>query len=151
MKIRPGKSKLQIWLGCLTLAALLPVALLSPAGQTTSLGIGTNVKFPDYYDFPNQAKLRTLLQGSSVIPIGTNRYRVKDVHIESFRLTGEREGTVDAPECIYDHSTRVASSDGPIKAQSDDGQMRHDGVGFMLTLTNKTLLISNIHTVLRDR
>jgi len=151
MKIRPGKSKVQVWLGCMALATLLLIALLSPAGQSTSLGIGTNVRFPDYFDYPNQSKLRTLVLGSSVIPIGTNRYRVKDVHIESFRLTGEREGTVDAPECIYDHSSRVASSDGPIKAQSEDGQMRHDGVGFRLTLTNKTLLISNIHTVLRDR
>lgn len=151
MKIRPRKSKLQVWLGCMALAALLLMALLSPAGQSASLGIGRDVKFPDYFDYPNQSKLRTLVQGSSVIPLGTNRYRVKDVHIESFRLTGEREGTVDAPECIYDHSTREATSDGPIKAQSDDGTMRHDGVGFRLTLTNKILLISNIHTVLRDR
>lgn len=151
MTIRPRKSNLQVWLGGLALGALLLIAGLAPAGDSNPLGLGTNVRFPDYYDYPNQSKLRTLVQGSSVTPLGTNRYLVKDVHIESFSRTGERESIVDAPDCTYDHRTRVASSEGPIKAQSGDGQMKIEGTGFMLTMTNKSLFISNnVRTVIRD-
>jgi len=151
MSIQPRKSNLQVWLGALAAAALLLIAWLSPAAQTATFGLGTNVKFPDYYEYPNQTKLRTMVQGASVTPLGTNRYHVKDMHIESYSKSGQREGTVDAPDCVYDHGKRVASSEGPIKAETADGQMRHEGTGFMLTLTNKSLVISNIHTVLIDR
>lgn len=151
MTIRPRNSNRQIWSGALALGAWLLIAGLSPAGESNPFGLGMNVKFPDYYGYPNQSKLRTLVQGSSVTPLGTNLYRVKNVHIESFTLAGEPEAIVDAPDCVYDHRTRIASSDGPIKARSADGQMKIEGTGFMLTMTNKSLLISNnVRTVIRD-
>lgn len=151
MNIRRHKSNRPVWLGALALGTLLLVAFWSPADESNTNGIGTNVKFPDYYEFPNQNKLRTLVRGSSVVPLGKNRYRVKDVHIESFRLTGEAEAVVDAPDCTYDHGTHVANSDGRIKAKTADGQFQIEGIGFILTITNKSLMISNhTGTVIRD-
>ena len=150
MSIRRHKLNRPVWLGALVLGTLLFIAFWSPADESKSLGLGTNVKFPDYYDYPNQSKLRTLVQGTSVVPLGTNRYRVKNLHIESFSLTGQREGIVDAPDCVYDHRTRTANSEGVIKGKTEGEQFRFEGMGFSLTLTNKLLNISNdFHTVIR--
>ena len=91
------------------------------------------------------------MQGSEAVPDGKGRLLVKNVHIESFQLNGEAEGIVDAPDCIYDHKARTVSSGGPIKAQTADGRLHLEGTGFLITLTNKSLTISNnVRTVIRD-
>ena len=119
--------------------------------QPVSFGKGTNVKYRDFYDPPNQSKLRAVVQGSEAVPEGRSRVRMKNLHIESFRENGEMESIVDAPDCIYDHESRTASSAGPMKARTADGRMRIEGTGFSLTLTNKSLTISNnVRTVIRD-
>lgn len=144
---RPGTGALR--LAVLTGLAIV-CALLAHAAQPLSFK-ATNVKYPDYYDPPNQSKLRALVRGSEAVPEGKNRVRVKDVHIESFHLNGKPEAIVDAPDCVYDHETRAASSDGPVKAQTADGRMRIEGTGFSLSVTNKSLTISNnVRTVIRD-
>lgn len=137
-------------LGMLAFAGLALLSLFARA-QPVSFGKGTNVKFRDYYDPPNQSQMRAFVQGSEAVPEGKSRVRMKNLHIESFRENGEAEGIVDAPDCIYDHEARTASSDGPIKAQTADGRMRIEGTGFSLSLTNKSLTISNnVRTVIRD-
>ena len=137
-------------LGALAFAGTALFSLLAHA-QPVSFGKGTNVKYRDYYDPPNQSKLRAVVQGSEAVPEGRSRVRMKNLHIESFHENGELESIVDAPDCIYDHESRTASSDGPMKARTADGRMRIEGTGFSLTLTNKSLTISNnVRTVMRD-
>jgi hypothetical protein len=135
-------------LGCVL---ALGTAALLHAAQPLSLGLGTKVTYRDFYEPPNQSKLRAFVQGSKAVPEGKDRLRISDVHIDSYRESGEAEAVVTAPDCIYDHKARTIGSDGPIKAQTADGQMRIEGVGFSLSLTNKSLTISNnVRTVIRD-
>jgi hypothetical protein len=128
----------------------LGAAALLPGAQPISFK-GSNMRFPDFFDPPNQAQLRTLVTGAEVVPDGANRYRIKNLHIETFRENGEPEGVVDATDCIYDDAARTASSGGPVKAHTADGRFRIEGTGFCVTLTNKSLTISNnVRTVIRD-
>lgn len=137
----------QLWLAVLTLGG---IALLH-AGQPTTFGIGRNVKYRDYYDPPHQSQLRAIVQGSEAIPQGAGRVQLKNLRIESFRENGEREGIVEAADCIYDHETRTASSAGPITAWTSDERLRIEGTGFSVLVTNKSLTISNnVRTVIRD-
>lgn len=150
VNIRTGILKSQLRLGAVALAGLALLSLFAHA-QTMSFGKGSNVTYRDYYDPPNQSKVRAVVRGAEAIPEGKGRVRLKNLHIESFRENGEAEGIADAPDCIYDHATRTASSGGDIAARTADGRLRFAGTGFLFTLTNKSLIISNnFHTVIRD-
>jgi hypothetical protein len=142
VNIRTGILKSQLRLGAGVLAGLVLVSLFAHA-QTMSFGKGSNVTYRDYYDPPNQSKVRAIVRGAEAIPEGKGRVRLKNLHIESFRENGELEAVVDAPDCVYDHALRTASSDGPLKARSADEQLQMQGVGFLLSLTNQSLYISN--------
>lgn len=140
-------------ISAIRITALFVLALCAAlhAGDSTSFGLGKNVKYRDYFDPPNQSKLRALVTGSEAVPLGTGRVRLKNLRIESFKLNGESEGIVEAPECIYDHETRTASSAGPITAWTLDERLRIEGIGFSALVTNKSLTISNnVRTVIRD-
>jgi hypothetical protein len=128
--------------GAVALAGLAVLSLFASA-QTMSFGKGSNVTYRDYYDPPNQSKVRAIVRGAEAIPEGKGRVRLKNLHIESFRENGTLEAVVDAPDCVYDHTTRTASSAGPLAAHSADGQLHMQGVGFFLSLTNQSLYISN--------
>lgn len=149
VKTQMGKMKKQLWSAATALVVVAGVSLLAHA-QPMSFGKATKIRFPDFYDPPNQSKLRVLLQGSEAVPDGKSRFIVKDVSIESYRVTGELESVVEAPNCTYDLATRTASSVGLIKGRTADGQLRFEGVGFSISLTNKALYISNFNTVFRD-
>jgi hypothetical protein len=151
MNVGKGSFKTQLRLGAAGLVALVLLSLLAHAQTTTFLKSASGVKYPDYYDPPNQSKLRTLVQGAEATPEGKGQVRVKNVQIQSFRVTGELEGVVTAPDCLYDHASRTITSGGDIQAQTADGRLRFAGTGFLITLTNKSLIISNnFHTVIRD-
>ncbi len=124
------------------LAGLLALSMFAHA-QPVSFGKGSNVTYRDYYDAPNQSQVRAVVRGSEAVPEGRGRVRLKNLHIESFRENGDLEAVVDAPDCVYDHALRTASSAGPLKAQSADEQLQMQGVGFLLSLTNQSLYISN--------
>jgi hypothetical protein len=114
-------------------------------------GTVRNFKHPEYYDPPHQSQLKTLLSGALAEPAPGGCVRITDLHVDTFRETGEREMIVDAPECIYDPATRQASSAGPIKAHSADDRVTIQGTGFLLVVTNRSITISNnVHTVLRN-
>ncbi len=151
VNIRTDILKSQLRLGAVALAGLAVLTLLARAQTVSFLKSASGVKYPDYYDPPNQSKLRTLVQGAAAVPEGKGRLRVKNLHVESFRLNGEPEGVVDAPDCLYDHATQTITSGGDIQAWTADGRLHFAGTGFRFTLTNKSLIISNnFHTVIRD-
>jgi len=111
----------------------------------------TDFKVPEYYEAPNQKQLKSLLKGAEAEPDPKGEVKITDVRIETYREDGTVESVVEAPHCTYNYKIREASSPGHIKAYSGDGRMRIEGDGFLLTLTNKSLTISNnIRTVIRD-
>lgn len=121
--------------------------------QPALLGKITGFKVPEYYEAPNQKQLKSLLTGAVAEPYagGGNEIKITDLRVDSFREDGTTESVVQAPECIYNYKTRQAWSTNQIEGRTGDDRMRIQGDGFLLTITNKSLTISNnVRTVIRD-
>jgi hypothetical protein len=133
---------LGLWLGA---SALLHAAQPLPFGKIT------NWKFQDFFDAPDQSKVRAYAQGAQAVPGSASTILVSNLHIETFQVDGTRESIIDAPECIFNYVSRTAMSAGAVNARTADGRIRLEGTGFLLTLTNKSLIISNnLKTAIRD-
>jgi hypothetical protein len=128
----------------------LGAAAFLHAAQPFNIGKPINPKYTDYFDPPNHLQKRAIVTGSEAESEGMNLVRLKKVHIESFQVTGEPEAVLDADEALYDRAAQTVSSAGRIQARTADGRFSVSGVGFSMTLTNKSLMISNnVRTVIR--
>ena len=126
-------------------------ALWLPA-QTIPITQATGSRFRYYYEPPNGTQLKALVTVATMVPLGKTTLQGTQLHIETFRESGEPEAVIDAPDCVYDHATRTASSAGFVKARTGDGKMTLEGTGFHLSLTDMVLTISNnVRTVYGDR
>src|SRR2546425_388513 len=94
----------RIGLALLTSAGLLAVARHGARAQAPAAGISTvkDFKSSDYFDEPNQDKIRFTITGAEAQQQSGGRFAVKQARLEIFRLTGEREIIVETPECLYD-------------------------------------------------
>ncbi len=151
MEPNPGKphghSNFRLALIGVTLGV---VALVSAVhGQRVVEGKG--FKFANYFDAPDDTKIKTLLEGARAVPQPGNRlFVITDAKVQTFRKNGEGEMTVEAPECVYDATERAINSSGPFRLRTADGQFFLEGVGFLWRQTNSTLFVSNqVHTVVR--
>jgi len=136
----------------LGIAALVCFAAAVAVAQSPSLfGRVYDFKVPEFYPAPNQKQLKSLVRGAVAEPSPDGLIKISKLRVETFKEDGALEGVVEAPECIYDLKKREASSAGRIEAQTGDGRMRLEGDGFLLTVTNKSLTISNnVRTVIKD-
>jgi hypothetical protein len=134
------------------IAALVCFAAAASMAQSPSLfGRVNNFKVPEFYPAPNQKQLKSLVQGAVAEPSPDGLIKITKLRVETFKEDGTLEGVVEAPECVYNLKLRQASSAGRIEAQTGDGRMRLEGDGFLLTVTNKSLTISNnVRTVIQD-
>ncbi|MCX8089743.1 MAG: LptA/OstA family protein [Verrucomicrobiae bacterium] len=146
-----GRRAGALWdCGTLKSAALL-VALLLPgfthrAAAQPGPTIGTVGEFAatgENYDPPHERQPRWRLSGREAELLEGGRYRLKQVQLEFFRPTGEREALVAAPECIHDAGGGRAHSSGPLKIESGDGRAAIQGEGFVWEQSAATLIISN--------
>ena len=112
-----------------------------------------NYTYPDYYDPPNETRLKTLLKGVRAQPLDPqgNRTLITTSRLESFQTNGRPEMVVEAAECILNKTQRVVSSSDAMRAFKVDGTFFIEGVGFLLR-SNKSLIISNqVHTILHSQ
>lgn len=133
------------------LAAAMSLVTGLAGAEQLLFGKVTNFKVPEYYEAPNQRQLKSLLVGAVAEPNADGQIKVTKLRVETYRENGAVESVVEAPECVYNYKTREASSTGQIEARTGDDRMSIQGEGFLLTLTNKSLTISNnVRTVIRD-
>jgi len=134
----------------LALAACL-AAMFAGAQSPLMFGKVSDFKVPEYFDPPNHKQMKTFLRGAVAEPDANGQIHITQLKLETFHEDGSREMIVEAPQCTYDYTNRVASSSGPIEATSGDGRLHIQGTGFMLGITNKSLTISNnVHTVIKN-
>jgi hypothetical protein len=139
--------RVQLWLAVLSCL----VAAVAIAQSPAMFGRVNDFKVPEFYPAPKQKQLKSLVRGAVAEPGPNDTIKITRLRVETFKEDGTLEGVVEAPECSYNLKTREASSPGPIEAQTGDGRMRIAGEGFLLTVTNKSLTISNnVRTVIRD-
>lgn len=124
------------------LAATFLSGLPAPAQLTPGMRV-SNFSASDPFPAPNYKQMRYLVSGAEGRPLADNKVLLTRVKLETFRVNGDKEMIVEAPECIFDDKARTAGSSGKLILQSGDGKLRVDGDGFGCQLANKTLIISN--------
>ncbi|MSU56619.1 MAG: hypothetical protein EXS35_00285 [Pedosphaera sp.] len=131
--------------------ALLALTWSFARAQPKPFTIGTASDFSTsiYYDPPLQDKLKATVIAAEAEQKTDGLFLLKKLKLDAFRETGERELTVEAPECLFDSSAQTASSAGAVRVQSGDGRLLLEGVGFLWQQKTEHLTISNkISTVI---
>jgi hypothetical protein len=113
--------------------------------ELTTTGFTTE----EYYDPPNEQKLKLRFSGASVAPLPGGLQAVSEMRIEYFSTNGVTRMRAQAPQCEMSPFDQVATSTNRLELASGDGKLRTDGVGFTWQQTNMTLVITNVHTVLK--
>lgn len=124
-------------------AALAGVWFGARVQAQPSLGTAENFTTSEYFDAPNEKQIKSLITGAEAQPQSGGRYLLKQLKIETFRVTGEREIVIEAPACVYDSVARTAGSAGRLQIQSGDGRFSVAGEGFLWQEREGRLTISN--------
>src|SRR5436190_9640165 len=114
----------------MSLSFLLLVLAIKALAQPNV--VGKNFSAVDYYKPPNDAQMKSLLQGAKAerLPNG-HVLLVNDLKLQAFTEKNERELLVEAPECFYDEREHTANSPGRLRAQSGKGELSIEGEGFL--------------------
>lgn len=133
------------WLSVLLIAASVPALLTKGRAQPQSLPVvqAGGFTFSGYHPEPNHTRMKFQITGAQGQPEPGNRFRLTQVQLKTFRLTGETEMIITAPDCVYDPSRRTASSPGNLKVQTGDERFSVEGEGFLWQGDDSTLVISN--------
>ena len=132
--------------------------VLRAADERAPSGLPVNVKemrsseftSEQYFDPPNEQKLKLRLSGASVAPLPDGLQEVSEVRIELFNTNGLTRAVAGAPSCEFQPFKGVASSSGQLKMESGDGKFHMEGKGFLWQRNEMTLILSNhVHTVLQ--
>ncbi len=107
----------------------------------------------EHYESPNEARTKSLLEGARAKKAPDGRWHLSEgVRVQTFRLDGQSDLVMTAPECFYDDVLHSASSASPMQAQLADGSFSIAGEGFLWQQTNSSLSISNhVHTTIRPK
>ena len=103
----------------------------------------TGFSVSDPYPSPNYKQMRYVVTGAEGRPQPDKTVLLTGLKLKTFRVNGDLEMTVDAPECIFNQEARTAQSAGKLILQSGDGKLRVEGMGFGCQLGQKILIISN--------
>lgn len=146
-KSRKGTAIAQAWFFLVPglVAAAVLIASLTSHGQSKSTPLvqASGFSASGYYPEPNHTRMKFRIRGDQGSPESENRFRVTQLRLETFRVSGEAEMVIAAPDCVYDPAKRTASSPGHLKVETGDGRFSVEGEGFLWQGLDSTLTISN--------
>jgi hypothetical protein len=129
---------------------LLITELADCQDQPAVLGHATDFTSDEYFEPPNQQRVKMRLSGASASPLPGGLLDITDLRIETFNLSGRSEEVVRAPECIYAPYDGLANSAGHVDMATSDGKIAISGDGFLWRQSDNSLTISNnVHTVIK--
>jgi hypothetical protein len=121
-------------------ASILMVGVQVLLGQ----GVQKRIKFPEYDR--TTGRIKSLLIGKKATPQGDGHILVEEARMETYVYTGAIQNIdliMEAPRCLFNFKTRVASSAGQMRVYRADGQAEIGGRGFLWKQRSSTLVISN--------
>ena len=140
--------------GPLLLAGALALPLALPA-QLSRLGRIRNFKIAEIYE-PGELgpgrtnRIKSQLTGQEAQPQLDGTVFVEGMRLESYETDGRTNLIAQAPECIVDGPRHLAYSTNRVEVATANGQFYLEGVGFLSSLTNIDIIISNrVRTVIR--
>lgn len=113
---------------------------------------GNNIEYP-YFDKQSRRPI-SLLLGDEAVPQPGGLLLIKGLRIQTFDYSGNARRTnflVSAPSCLLDVRRRIASSEGPLTAETADGSFSISGRGFQWRQIDSHLIISNSVETRLDR
>ncbi len=126
-------------------SSLAVAALQNKVASVTGIsGLARGIRIPVYEN--NARQPTSVMFGRTAEPVAGGKYLVSDLHVENY--THGFSGTVtnyviEAPKCLIDPASKVASSDGRMVISRPDGSFLTTGVGFEFRQSDSFLTISN--------
>ena len=128
----------------LILLGMVAVILTAIAQILPGQAVQKQIKFPEYDR--TTGKIKSLLTGKKAIPQKNGYILVEEAKLETYVYDGAIQNIdliIHAPKCLFNFSTRVASSAGSLTVRRADGQAMMEGRGFVWEQRSSTLVISN--------
>jgi hypothetical protein len=122
--------------------AVFLIAAARNQAQPTPVGHATDFTSVQYFEPPDDQKVKIRLSGAEALPLPDAMLDVKQLKMEVFNTNGNPQVVVKAPQCTY-ALDGVASSPGPLELVALDGKFRVEGVGFLWRQSEQSLSISN--------
>ena len=128
----------------LILLGLVAVILTAIAQILPGQAVQKQIKFPEYDR--TTGKIKSLLTGEKAIPQKNGYILVEEAKLETYVYDGAIKNIdliIHTPKCLFNFTTRVASSAEDMTVRRADGQAMIEGRGFAWDQRNGTLVISN--------
>jgi hypothetical protein len=129
--------------GLLLVLAVLSFSIMLAIAQPQIGGRGKNISLPGY---DSQNRQNSLLMAKEAVPKGTQLLELTGVKAETYTYEKGIKVTnlvVHATNCVYDQKGKVAFSAQPVQAQTGDGNLKLQGVGFRYDQNDSKLVLSN--------
>ena len=100
---------------------------------------------------PKDRKPKAIFSGATARQVTGSQLRITEFGMKILRdgKTNAVELIAQAPGCLFDLSTAIASSAGPVKAYTATTNFYIEGVGFFCQQSNRLMIISNqVHTTI---
>lgn len=97
----------------------------------------------EYFLAPHHTQMKLQVTGSEARFEADKKVRLTQMKLQTFREDGQRDIVIEAPDCLYDPTRRVASSPGRLKVQTGDESFSVEGQGFLWRQEDSNLVISN--------
>ena len=107
-------------------------------------GVQKRIKFPEYDR--TKGRITSLLTGDQAIPQKNGTVLVKGARLETYKYDGVQRKVdliMEAPTCLFEFRTPVASSSGRMRVYRADGGAVLEGRGFYWRQNPSLLVISN--------
>lgn len=131
----------QLWL--LLVLGVLSLSLLWAVAQPQMGGKAKGVEKPVY---DSQNRLSAVLYFGEVLPKGGPLLEIVGLRVEMYEYGSGAKMTnlvVNASQCFYDQSLKIATSDKPVTASNGDGKIKLTGVGFKFDQDTSKIVVSN--------
>jgi len=136
----------------LVLLGIVAIILTAVSQVLPRQGVQKRIKFPEYDRVTG--KIKSLLTGEKATPQKNGYILVEEARLETYVYDGVSRNIdliIEAPRCLFNFRTRVASSAGNMKVSRADGQAAIEGRGFVWDQRSSTLVISNdVQTVMKN-
>lgn len=131
------------WLAGTFLSTVLASSDLVLAQPQPARGGANPFNVVEYFPPPHHTQMKLQVAGSEARFEADKQVRLTQMKLQTFREDGQRDIVIEAPECLYDQTRRVASSTGRLKVQTGDERFSVEGQGFLWRQEDSSLIISN--------